>query len=302
MVGQNFLKMVDRKDSFKGYYHVCTKGDEIPWMFKTDSDFIGGINRIAFCLLSSDIVAIAYILMDTHVHFIFYGTMPDCKSFINKYKMLTGKWISEKHGLPSHLKDLSFSIIEIKSEEDLMETIAYVDRNSVMAGYAHLPSNYPWGSAKYMFDDHKRHQGDFFPISKFTDRQRRKLFSTRHSIPDHWEFDSHNMINPLCFFNPKNGEQIFKTPLRYIYFLSKKVEGRIDIGLTQGRKSFIPDKELRLIAEDICQKLYKDKSLMLLDVNSRLIIAKKLRYDYAATHKQISRIVNIPHDLLKGFV
>ena len=295
--------MVDQAVSYKAYYHVCTKGDELPWMFKNDNDFIGGVNRIAICLHSQDLVVIAFILMDTHVHFILYGTMPDCKSFINKYKMLTGRWISEKYGMPSYIKDLTFSIIGLKSEEDIMEAIAYVDRNSIMAGYSQLPSAYPWGSARYMFNDSYKYAGnEFSSLKGCSDREKRVILSSRIKVPDYWEFNSEQMINPLCFFNPKNGEQIFRTPIRYLYFLSKKVEGKIDIGLSQGRKSFIPDKELRLVAEDICATLFQGKSLSLIDVKSRLVIARKLRYEYAATHKQISRIVNLSYDLIKGFV
>lgn len=295
--------MVDKSDSPKGYFHICTKGDEIPWMFRNDYDFIGGINRLGICLLSVKVTPIAYILMDTHVHFLLYGSMPDCKAFINKYKMLTGKWILEKHGITAHLRDLSFSIIELKTEEDLMETIVYIDRNSIMAGYAHLPYGYPWGSARFIFNDQKYRQSEqFYKFSECSDRKKRSILSSRHSVPDHWEFDSKNMINPLCFFCPKNAEHIFKTPIRYLYFLSKKVEGKIDIGLSHGRKSFIPDKELREIAEKISKDLFGNTSLSLLSINRRLVIAKKLRYEYAATHKQISRMVNIDLEIIKGFV
>lgn len=53
-----------------GYFHVCTDGRSLPWMFQDESDFIAGVNRIGICYLRTDAKVIAYVLMDNHVHFV----------------------------------------------------------------------------------------------------------------------------------------------------------------------------------------------------------------------------------------
>ena len=58
-----------------GYFHICTDGRKLPWMFQDDDDFIAGINRIGLCYLKTGVIIIAYVLMDNHVHFVLYGTM-----------------------------------------------------------------------------------------------------------------------------------------------------------------------------------------------------------------------------------
>ena len=136
-----------------GYYHVCTDGAAISWMFQDEQDFIAGINRIAICHLKTCVSVIAYVLMDNHVHFVLYGTMPQCKSFITLYKRLTGKWILLKYGIGDYLKHLPTDILHIDSEERLLNTIAYLDRNPLVAGFAKLPGEYPWGSARCYFRD-----------------------------------------------------------------------------------------------------------------------------------------------------
>lgn len=136
-----------------GYFHICTDGNAVPWIFQDDEDFIAGVNRIGICAIISKTETVAYTLMDNHGHFLMYGTLLACKQFINTYKVLTGKHISRKYKINNPLRDLPVEIIPIKNEEELMTTIAYLDRNSVVAGFKFLPSEYPWGSARYMFRD-----------------------------------------------------------------------------------------------------------------------------------------------------
>lgn len=125
-----------------GYFHVCTDGRALPWMFQDERDFIAGINRIAICHLMTALEVIAFVLMDNHVHFVLYGTMPQCKTFINVYKRLTGKWILTRYGISDYLRGLPTEILRIESEEALLNTIAYLDRNPPMAGYRYMHSEY----------------------------------------------------------------------------------------------------------------------------------------------------------------
>ena len=115
-----------------GYFHICTDGNAVPWIFQNDEDFIAGVNRIGICAIISKTETVAYTLMDNHGHFLMYGTLLACKQFINTYKVLTGKHISRKYKINNPLRDLPVEIIPIKNEEELMTTIAYLDRNSVM--------------------------------------------------------------------------------------------------------------------------------------------------------------------------
>ena len=108
----------------KGYFHVCTDGRMLPWMFQDESDFIAGVNRIGICCLRTGVKVIAYVHMDNHVHFVLYGTMPECKRFITLYKQLTGTWIHVKYGLNDYLKQLSANILLLDTEERLLNTIA----------------------------------------------------------------------------------------------------------------------------------------------------------------------------------
>lgn len=295
--------MATKYEMNEGYYHICTDGNAISWMFQDDEDFIAGINRIALCILKNYVEVIAFILMDNHVHFVLYGTALQCKKFINSYKMLTGKWIHNKYGLKDYLRLLPTEMISISDEETLLNTLAYIDRNSIVAGYRYMPSQYPWGSARYMFRDKEHeYQQESKPLAQFPLSKQRTLLKTRTKVPGEWHVDSRGMISPHSFMDLSKIEHIFRTSTRYSYFLAKKLEGHVEMQLAKSRKVFIPDKELRQIVRKIAHDTFRTEDVRTLDVKSRLAIAKRLRYDYASTLKQISRMVCLDDDLLKGFV
>lgn len=287
------------------YYHVCTKGEDLPWMFRDEFDFIAGINRIGFCVLSVNVTVVDFILMDTHVHFILNGSLPICKDFINKYKQMTGKWVSHRHNIANHLAKVDTTIVPVGSEEALMEEIAYVDRNSIMAGYRCMPTEYRWGMSRYFFKDTLSMNALLAGFEKIGERSLKilkKQLSTRVDIPRDWEIDKSGMINPRCFVDYRIVESIYRSPNRYLYFLAKKLEGKIDMKLSQGVSSFISDKEMRSITDSLTREMFGLEKKGLLNMSQRIQMAKKLRYEYGATHKQISRMLNVDVNILKGFV
>ena len=288
-----------------GYFHVCTDGRELPWMFQDDDDFIAGINRIGLCYLKTGVNIIAYVLMDNHVHFVLYGTMLQCKLFINTYKRLTGIWILNKYGIGDYLRLLPTEIIRIENEESLLNTIAYLDRNPLMAGYKYMHGEYPWGSSRYAFKDISTltlSKDGFKPISTLTRRRQRELLNSKVLFPDEWLINDSGMICPLSFLNIKKLESFYKSPMRYSYFLAKKLEGVVEQELEHSQKLFMPDKELRPIVNELVRTNFGNKELQQLDVNERIFIAKRLRHNYASTIKQISRMIHLEPSVLEGFI
>ena len=293
------------RDDTLGYYHVCTDGNAIAWMFQDDEDFIAGVNRVGLCVLMTCVEVVAFILMDNHVHFVLYGSAVKCKAFINMYKRLTGRWISNKYGLSDYLRLLPAEMIRIADEESLMNTIAYIDRNSIVAGYKCMPCEYPWGTARYMFRDKSDAAVKDVVCARIGSMpivQQRAVLKTRISVPGDWLICQNGMILPSSFMDLGHVERIFKTSARYSYFIAKKLEGTVEMQMNESRRTFMTDKELREVTKQISCKLYGVDDVLSLDVKSRMAIARKLRYDYASTVKQISRMLYLDPDLLGGFV
>ena len=330
-----------KKQELRSYYHVCSDGNQLSWMFRDDEDFRNGINRLAICSFALGLSVICFILMDNHVHFIFYGTLSQCKEFISRYKSSISRWVEEKYGISRYLSNLACEIIPIDSEEALMETIAYVDRNSIMAGYKFLPCDYPWGSAKYMFREECvrikcNKEGivrkndctaqswtelgnisaarctsaeDMVSIKEISSIKEvaelqvvecRALIKSRKQIPSYWEVDKYGMIMPYCFLSLDVLNKLFVSPLRYLYFLSKKLEGKIE--MVQGIKSFISDKEIRTITGALAKEMFEVDDVKALDFESKILLARKLRYQYASTPKQVSRMLSLDVGTLSEFI
>lgn len=284
-----------------GYFHICTDGRVLPWMFQDERDFIAGVNRIGICCLKTDVKVISFVLMDNHVHFVLYGTMPQCKEFVTLYKQLTGTWIHVRYGVSDFLKHLPTDILLLDTEERLLNTIAYIDRNPVVAGYRYLPTEYPWGSARYLFKSH-REVKNVRPLSSFSRRNQRTLLNTRVVLPDDWRIDDNGMICPDSFIDVYRVESYFKTPVRYSYFLAKKLEGVVEQEFESSQKIFIPDRELREVVRRMAVQNYGKESVTDLDFNARLSIARKLRYNYASTIKQIARMLHLESSAIEGFL
>ena len=284
----------------KEYFHVCTDGRMLPWMFQDEGDFIAGVNRIGLCYMRTGVKVIAYVLMDNHVHFVLYGTMLKCKEFINLYKQLTGTWIYVKYSLNDYLRQLPANIILLDTEEKLLNTITYIDRNPVVAGYRYLPTEYPWGSARYVFKNFREENTK--SLSTISRRDQRVLLSTRFTLPGEWRINNKGMLCPGSFLDVSVIESYFKTPIRYSYFLAKRLEGTIEQEIESSQKTFIPDIELREIVRKMILQDYGKNSVIDLDVSERLVIARTLRYRYASTLKQISRMVHLDRSALEGFI
>ncbi len=283
-----------------GYFHVCTDGRALPWMFKDKSDYIAGINRIGICHLRTNAKVIAYVLMDNHIHLVLYGTMSQCKKFITLYKQLTGTWVYVKYKINYFLKQLPIKIVHLNTEDRVLNTIAYIDRNPMVAGYKLLPTEYPWGSAQYIFKRYTKENTK--SLSSIPKRVQRVLLGTRIALPDDWRIDEEGMICPNSFMDISRTESYFRSVARYTFYLSKKLEGIINQELELTQKVFIADLELRKIVTRIIQKDYGKENVEDLDINDRLSVARKLKYNYASTIKQISRMVQLKIEALQEYI
>ena len=325
-VGQTFLFVVDRysfggdmsgrgigpaissgaeRYSFEGgpsgFYHVCTDGASLEWLFRDDSDFIAGVNRAGICSVVSGVRLVTFVLMDNHVHFVVHGQMPSCKDFILRYKNLTGKYIYSRYGIRGHTHTLPAEIIRIDTPDRLLATLAYIDRNPIVAGWRMMPDEYRWGVSRFMFRSGMA-PGNIRRLDTFSLREQGVLLGTHVRLPQDWRVDESGMLDVRCFVDVAFLEKLFRSPGRYLYFLSKKLEGDVDKFFTMGTRTFVQDKDLRLIVEKLAKESYGEGNVRLLSVNTRLLLARKLRYEYASTVKQISRMLYLDAGLLKGFV
>ena len=70
-----------QKIYIKNCWHFSTDGNAVDHIFYDDDDFIAGMNRVYIVVKGYNVVILAFSLMDTHVHFVLYGTFEECNRF-----------------------------------------------------------------------------------------------------------------------------------------------------------------------------------------------------------------------------
>ena len=83
------------------FYHVYTKGLKDDLIFKEREDFVTGMNYVPVSVKLSGAVVVAFVLMSNHLHFILYSTRKNAEKFIDRYKRLVSRYISNKYCIRS---------------------------------------------------------------------------------------------------------------------------------------------------------------------------------------------------------
>lgn len=112
-------------------------------IFRTDKDFINGMNDVAVCALLRPVKLYCFCLMSNHVHFVMKGHYETCNGFIRLLKRKISSRITAFSG--------DTAIIRIDSQDYMKKVIAYVLRNPMAAQANLTPWNYRWSSSVRTF-------------------------------------------------------------------------------------------------------------------------------------------------------
>ncbi|MDD5819998.1 MAG: hypothetical protein PUC96_05835, partial [Bacteroidales bacterium] len=103
-------------------WHFYTSGDSVEVLFRSEEDFSDGLNRILPVVTRYDILILAFVLMDSHVHFVLYGKFESCNRFIHDYIKLTSMYISYKYQEKNTLRSIQISHQTI-SDDRYLKTV-----------------------------------------------------------------------------------------------------------------------------------------------------------------------------------
>lgn len=276
----------------KNFRHICTAGLEKEIIFKTDADYIFGMNSIPACMADRDISMHAFCLMDNHVHFIAHGTEEDCGGFIKAYRKRLFT-----------LADMSRADIcmkEIDDTEYLKRAIAYVLRNPPAAGLAVLPTHYRWSSGPLYFNNGNTLTANrpVTDIAHMSKRRQQKLFRTRGQLPGHYTVTADGLICPKCYVDYRAVEEIFHSPVRMLYFLSRN--DSMEMELTSGilRRARYTDSEMASTVTNLCSEIFSKSSPDALSIDEKYQLADILRKQYGLGIKQLARLTQTSISLL----
>lgn len=70
----------------ENHWHVCTDGLEKNVIFKSNGDYIYGMNSMPVRAVGNHVTILVFCLMNNHVHFIIHGEKDNCRKLITQYK------------------------------------------------------------------------------------------------------------------------------------------------------------------------------------------------------------------------
>ena len=287
------------KNSSPHYYHCASKGFDHCILFANEREFIAGMNRIALCRAKiTDVIVIAFCLMDNHIHFILYGTREACLRWLRLYQKLTMMWQrNHREGAPVD-ETWEYDAWQIYDEEDLKRKIAYVFRNPTVAKMGFVPGGYRWCSAWLVFSDAASRLQARRRVGTLSSYESRRLFETRIDLPEDWSLLPDGLIWPGDYTETARVEKLFGHPRNFLFYLNQNHEAEINWQMYQDRLS-LPDTDIVMVARGQSEKLFGTQSLASLDIQSRLQLCKLIKKKTGASLKQLARVFHLPLSDLK---
>lgn len=298
-----------KDNPIRNCWHFCTDGNSIDRIFDDRYDFQKGMNRIFVVWSKYKITILAFCLMDTHIHFILYGTYDECNRFIHDYLKLTSMHITKRHKEQKKLLRIPVSHQFIDNEFYLKNAICYVIKNAPVGGIASNAYDYPWGSGALYFRKDSEwsspawidsKSGIYTHLGNFSILDRRELLGCRDvDFPVNTK-----IINGIVFPGEYTAyqmvEKVFRSHKSFNYFLCRSKEEDIEKQDGTISRLSIPIQEMRQYRNEICKELFGARTIRTLSVQERLKLARTLRNRYNSSLKQVCRLCGLVFSEVKG--
>lgn len=278
-------------------WHFSTDGNLVDFLFRDDDDFVAGVNRIFLLRLKYRVVILAYCLMDTHVHFILYGELEECKRFMHEYIRLTSMYLSKKYRDLHKLNNLFPDYQVIDNDRYLKTAICYVIKNPSVAGLPYNALDYPWSSGALLF----RSKGNWCsmgwesslrPSMTFPKRELRQILKTRY-VPDTYFNMIDSMVFPGDIVDVTSVERIFRTHRAFHFFMCHSTESDVESVAGSISRLSIPYQELHQHKQEFCMTMFGSSSIRSLSTEQRLKLAMALKARFNSSSKQIAKVCGL---------
>ena len=275
----------------KGYYNVSSLGLERNDIFKSNEDFISGMNDIAICITGFEVRILCFCLMSNHFHFLLYGTSDECRRFAYEYKRRCAIRMRLTSGEVQALKEVGIQIDLVDTKEYLENVVAYILRNPLAAGIVIMPYCYKWSSASLYFRGEKPEAGE--RLDGMSERKRFRILKSRVPVPDHYMVDECGMIMPSSYVDVESVERILHHPSRLMMLLSKRVENEVELKFGVADSVNLTDQEILTQMPFLIRNEFGKDTIEQLSMEQRVRLCLLLKRNFRAGVKQIARITRL---------
>lgn len=299
-------------------YHFSSDGNATDELFLDTTDFKDGMNRVAILSLRFNILILAFVLMDTHIHFVLYGAFEECQAFVHEFMRLTGMSLSFRHGEKAKTHAIPIDYKVIHDADYLRNAICYDFRNPTVAGIKYMFYDYPWSSGPTMFRSEKgwaramwtltedrncpQEILDYFKIKRAWElgdqKETRQILKSHDVLPDDWILID-GVIFPGCYIPLDIVTSIFRSHKSFLFFCGRNNEKEMDKDSGQLSRLSLPNDEMKQHRDEIIAEKFGDRTIRSLNAEERMEVARTLRSRYRASIKQIANIVRMPVEMVE---
>ena len=290
----------------KNCWHFYTSGDSVEMLYHDTGEFRDGMNRILSVVLGYEVAILAFVLMDTHLHFVLYGSYDACNRFIREYLRRTSIYLSSIYPARKSLKKIIVNHQTINDDRYLKSAICYVLKNPVAAGLHYNVWDYPWSSASLYFPSADSWTSPRWTLgidnNKLNNNELRALTKSRVKIDMIDICVVNGVILPKQYVAVDIVERLFRSHKAYNYFLNSTKD--IDIESRGGIISYlsVPLREMRNNRTILLQELFGASDLRRLDMGQRIELARCMKSRYNCSPKQIAKLCGLVYNEVKDIL
>ena len=279
------------------FWHICSNGQLMEIIFKSEEDYKFAVNAIAISAAITGVRVIAFQVMSNHLHAVAEGERPRCEAFFEESKRRIRRY-TVSQGRYVNYDAFEAKCLPIDNLGALRTEICYVHRTGFLVNSAYTPFSYPWGSG-YVYFNASPHSKVARKYSELPKRDKLLLSRSRQmDLPD-WYMVDDGMILPESFCSIKYGEGFFRNAQHYFNYVSKRFEAYSEVAKRLGDSVFLTDDELFSVSCFLGKKMFGERAPSMLPPASKIELAKCLRRDYNASEGQIQRMLRLDRSVVR---
>lgn len=275
------------------FWLVTTEHLKNGLLFKDEEDYKCGMNCVAVSSVATDVNILAFILMSNHTHFVLECSETDVNEFITRFKKYYARFFCNKYKEKKLFSRNKAHIQQLNCEDETLErAIAYVQMNAVAANICLNFTQYQWGTGSIFFNNVAINGRR---ISDITYRKYKRILHTTQKLPDSFIIED-DYIHPISFVDVKRVEEIFKTPRRMNFFLSKSSKALKNTSTLNNMSApTFKDSVMHGAAKDICTSMFHKNCFDDLDSIQLIEMLRQLKWRFSASADQIARVTGLEY-------
>ncbi|HEX8101699.1 MAG TPA: transposase [Solirubrobacteraceae bacterium] len=135
-----------REEEAGALHHVYARGNNRQSIYVDDRDRRTYLRLLEAAVGRFEWICLAYCLMDNHMHLLLETPRPNLGAGMQRLHGDYARAVNDRHEQSGHLFQGRFGAVRIRSDEQLLVTVAYIARNPIEAGYCSEPDRYRWSS------------------------------------------------------------------------------------------------------------------------------------------------------------